>query len=383
LANRFKSRAYSDAFSTTRKLIRILATIQPLLETTFADTLHRQISFVKLVPQRILNASEEDLKLIDDSTIVAVTADVKSLVGGLSRSEDGLAGFGAQLGLAKTLRLLRSNVLSKQHEGVAKLETYFALPIYSQASLEVDPKTLIEWIDRDAVLETMLGPETHESMVLKSKSVFQFLIRHRALQSKHIDMLWSSSKRDALTRVVYRVLNDLRSQLPVDLCKSIYESIQIRKPNEYREFDVDFVRDFTVESWGNESKASDVVEFKTLEILWHVIMCPDPTDAKAPLRAIKNLVWLLSRGFFATQRQAYLLKAVGSLDDAKLPPHTVLSAIALICAFVDDQSSALSAAETARRKELIVAQMDKTYQLVDRAIVRWRLFRVFSGLGRN
>lgn len=69
---------FADSLSTVQRLLRILASISPMLRDKCMHLLVHSMDFPQLAMRRILRCSEDDLKLEFDKVTAALSADIQS-----------------------------------------------------------------------------------------------------------------------------------------------------------------------------------------------------------------------------------------------------------------------------------------------------------------
>ena len=85
-------------------------------------------------------------------------------------------------------------------------------------------------------------------MIRRSPPILKFLSSQGALQPHHVTLLWSAGvgKAESVVRIVYDTLADLSQELSEEHADALFARFGDKKIAEYRDYDMKFVREFTL-----------------------------------------------------------------------------------------------------------------------------------------
>jgi hypothetical protein len=108
-------------------------------------------------------------------------------------------------------------------------------------------------------------------VIKRSPPVLKFLAQQNALKPQHVSLLWSAGvgKTDAVVRIVYDTLADLSQELSEEHLDELFKKMLEKNIAEYRDFDLKFMRDFTVNAV-NHTKP-DKNKWYGLDIFWQIL----------------------------------------------------------------------------------------------------------------
>jgi hypothetical protein len=115
-------------------------------------------------------------------------------------------------------------------------------------ALQLKARQLVQWLEDQDVVAILLGPGSHEQVIKRSPGILKFLAEHNKLSVHHVDLLWSivTGKHENQVRIVHDALADLTSALSEDHLDALNARISERDLRDYHEYDLNFVRLFTV-----------------------------------------------------------------------------------------------------------------------------------------
>ena len=401
-------------------LIRGLAAIRLVLEPSFAHSFVSSLSLPLVVRHQLHIITDDELKQLDRQVWRNVIHDCQSLLLTSTVADvKGCIEFADTMSLHVALRMIQAQVLATRIDGLQQLDAYVVrassinaaqiAASQSNQSAIFTPAYLAEWLEDNRVVESLLGRDSHEQIVKRSPSILKFLATQHKLQSRHLELLYQAmqGKHEGVARIVYELLCDLASVLSEEMLDVVFGRLQEKPLSEYREFDLQVVRVFTLnavrnrqeaamreregatkEKAGKGGKADDSKERKWygLSIFWDLIQDPTITAPIASL-ASQSLASLLAQPDFKPQLSAYLDRCLSTLGSAKaadpLSSNTV-SALQLAQLIIQQQPE-LAARGVSSRGDLIVAlESDrKVLSLLVDSIVTYEKAVLSGGAGTS
>ena len=110
------------------------------------------------------------------------------------------------------------------------------------------PELLVEWIEREGVVELIFGEALHEELVRRCVEVLGFLAQRGHMDSRLLGLVWRASldKHETVKQAVYGALADLSAHLPLPLLDELYAYIQSIPFAEYTAHTLTLLRGFAV-----------------------------------------------------------------------------------------------------------------------------------------
>ena len=369
-------------------LIRGLAAVRLVLEPSFSHSLVSSLSLPTVVRYQLHTITDDELKQLDRQVWRTVIQDCQSLLLTSTVSDvKGCIEFAETMNLHVALRMIQAQVLATRIDGIQQLDAYVVRASGTNAaqSTILTPAYLAGWLEDNRVVESLLGRDSHEQIVKRSPSILKFLATQHKLQSRHLELLYQAmqGKHEGVARIVYELLCDLASVLSEEMLDVVFGRLQEKPLTEYREFDLQVVKAFTLNAVRNRqeaalrdkegaSKEKEKVgkaggkeekerKWYGLSIFWDLIQ--DPTIA-APIASLasQSLASLLAQPDFKPQLSAYLDRCLSTLGGAKaadpLASNTV-SALQLAQLIIQQQPEVATRGVNSRGDLIVSLESDR------------------------
>jgi hypothetical protein len=327
------------SFVMVSALIRVLSGVRLMLKADFVNAYMASVDLQHIVLTGLTRITDQELKTFKEAAMNKMITDVKTLLK-LTKTDEEIAEFIETINLDTALRLMTSDVLEKKLNGMTKFDEIIksvtmteaeelaqykrpepaATRIFSNGVMYISnrpvketPKIsrakfltadgIIKWVTDRKVVNTVLNRLQHEQVVKRSSGLLRFLAQQGALEDQHIDLLWAiaTGRHEDLVRIVYRVFAELAQDLNETQLGYLFESIQRKPLNEYKEFDLSYVAEFT----DNAVKKMDGKQWYGMDIFWGLLqddsgIPPDLCDL-----TLEKLSALLKKPHFAPQRSVF------------------------------------------------------------------------------
>eukprot|EP00457_Paulinella_chromatophora_P000063 gb/GEZN01000063.1/.p1 GENE.gb/GEZN01000063.1/~~gb/GEZN01000063.1/.p1 ORF type:complete len:2729 (+),score=457.52 gb/GEZN01000063.1/:65-8188(+) len=350
--------ASTDSFTTVSALLKTLAIIKERvpLQKKFLEKYVKQLDLQGLCGRTLKGLTDQELKSRDQHALNSFLEDVKTILRGYTKEKD-LDEFLERSQLDIALRLLFSTVLREQitalntlasviravtmasHPEIAKKEeeeaakrqkdmasrTWIRQGRYAQGEPAppppvkakfLKPEILVEWISKNQLVKRLLDKANHEQIVKESTPILKFLALHNALTVEHIDLLWNTlaSGHGSLRRIIYDTLAEITEDLEEAQVDILYERVKTLPISEYQDFNLQFLRDFTI----NAVKATQGrKKWYGLDQFWIIVQDQNAAslDKDVSSMAFQCLEEILCNSLFESQRERFLNMAVKGLQE--------------------------------------------------------------------
>ncbi len=384
---------YRDSFFTTAKIIQGVAGIRNVLNPKWGKPYILSLNLPELVTERLAKVTDDDLKTLDREQLGLLSGNVQGLLS-IVLDAAKQAEFAEKSQLTICLRLLNSGVLAKRLDGVAQLEMsiaslrprdaappqqagHFGQPQQHQIPHAhfLTPAFVVNWINENKVLDVLLARDSHEQVIKRTPPVLKFLAQQNALKPVHVSLLWTAGvgKTDAVVRIVYDTLADLSQELSEEHLDELFKKILEKKLPEYRDFDLKFIRDFTINAVHSvkpgDSKSSKTAQDKWygLDIFWQILQSAEGVvSAQITQLASTYLTNLLAQPQFNPQLAVYLDKCMKTLQSGSA--GAVLQALRLAHLIVE-VAAPDQATKGKHSKEEVIAKLEKDHKLLAALVV--------------
>jgi len=271
-----------------------------------------------------------------------------------------------RLRLALALKCLRTPNLEKRLQGLSEVKDMIQLSLRKQEYLDSverieranaererrphrsggtgvllqmghsSPELLVEWIEREGVVELIFGEALHEELVRRCVEVLGFLAQRGHMDSRLLGLVWRASldKHETVKQAVYGALADLSAHLPLPLLDELYAYIQSIPFAEYTAHTLTLLRGFAV---GGISSAHNPLKEERrwygLAELWQLMADAAPVSAELRSAAASVLADLLAWPNCAPQRQPMLGQCIAQLSAGSSVVQTLRLLRAILSSF--------------------------------------------------
>jgi len=386
---------YNDGFENIHLMVRSLATIRYILIPAFAKKYFKGLKLKELISTAIAKMTDEEMKVIEKDVVATLQLDIKAMLELAGSKEKELEEISERTSLDYSLRLLSTDVLRKRIDALTNIQEQIRAVQYASnsalAKKEIErreeenrsqyptssawqmgnrsaakeivlpkakfltPDYMCKWIQDCKLVETILNKQSHEQLIKLSPLILKFLAQNHALKEEHINLLWTLgvTGHDALKRIMYECLAELAEDLNEKQLTALYYDRIVTLPlREYRDFNLTFLKNFTI----NSVKATGGSNNKWfgLDRLWEMNLDDNAKDLDKDVVALARqyLPELLQIKAFHSQRGAYLEKCIKSIKENKSVLPCLNLAKDIIASYEGDA-------------EKLINQLEKSNKLMD------------------
>jgi len=224
---------------------------------------------------RLETMTEKDLKDIDKDEIAALIAHMRDFLA-ISFTRQESAEFVEHTTLTTALRFLKSENLEKRLKGLAEIRAMCERVIersrfesyrtrtgknlshwntLEQNKSKPYPSEVIklpelkQWIIKNKVLQTIMGPNAHIEIVKRCGPLLKLLCRQNEVLFDEgiVELIWrcQAGKHEEMVRTIYNLIQEVLPALPLPIIDSFFQKMQDMPPAQIDEKYVVFIREFT------------------------------------------------------------------------------------------------------------------------------------------
>lgn len=270
-----------------------------------------------------------------------------------------------RLRLALALKCLRTPNLEKRLHGLSEIKEMIAQVLRKQEYLQsveqverdraereqrphrgpapalllqmaqASPDLLVEWIEREKVVELIFGEALHDQLVRRCVEILGFLATQGKMNSRLLSLMWRASmdKHECVTQAIYGALIDLTPHLPLPLLDELYDYICSISYAEYTTHTLTLLRGFAIAGISSPHNPQQEHRWYGLHELWDLMSDSSPVSNELRQVAASILADLLTWTHCATQRQPMLLRCVVQLETGHSVPQTLRLVRAMLASF--------------------------------------------------
>lgn len=104
----------------------------------------------------------------------------------------------------------------------------------------VDQDDILEWIEREKIIEKLFGDDSHLQIIKRSSYVLRFWLRAGRMTEEQMKLFWDNSKTRnmELKRAIYRVTDNVSQTFSKPQLKFLAEEIQKIPPQQLQTEDI-------------------------------------------------------------------------------------------------------------------------------------------------
>lgn len=155
----------------------------------------------------------------------------------------------------------------ERNEHERKLRQRTACPNELLSASAASTELLVEWLQRERIVELIFGEGLHDQLVRRCVEVLCFLAARNAMDVRLLELVWRASlgKHESVQQTVYSVLVDLSGHLPLHLLDELYSRIQAVQLADYTMHTLSLLRGFSVSAI---SSPRNTVRPANLSVAW-------------------------------------------------------------------------------------------------------------------
>lgn len=335
--------------------------------------------------ERVHQMKNSDVKNADRDTFTAAIANLDRLLTATSTidfPDDKRAEIKEKITLEIYYKLLASPFLGKKVFGlnqVCELIEAMNRGRFSRQHFRfLSPQFLVKWIQEKDLLQILLGQDIHQEILKRTPDILKFLASSNSLSPKNMVTLWESSvaQHESIVRSVYNTIANLSQELSLELLDVLYELIQTLKSEQYADFTIEFILEFSKHaicshSASLEDKLLPSRSCYGLDIFWQLMQDTYPISEDLSWLAAEALVTLLGMPECESLRLPYLTMAISNLKEgvSSAPSMDLVISIIRTYSMVGEVDSSDDDGPTgsvaASRVSNLCEQLEFQYSLLD------------------
>ena len=133
-----------------------------------------------------------------------------------------------------------------------------------------NPDLLVDWLQREQVVELIFGEGLHDQVVRRCHEVLRFLALRGAFDGRLLDLIWRASldKHESVKQAIFCVLIELSSVLTLPLLDDLYGRIRSVPQADYTQQHIMLLRGFSVSALQSVHNPPKSRRWFGLEELW-------------------------------------------------------------------------------------------------------------------